>query len=191
MRSTKQVKYIEFEDQPIVLIGFMGCGKSTLGRSLARALKRDFIDLDQQIVKKAGCTVAEIFRNQGEKAFRAHETRILKTALKARSVVALGGGTATLGVNRKIISQARARIVWIDPSWRALWKRLGLMRARTRPLLWDDSKGHPKSQQAIKALWSARRAIYRQIADVHVRVQKTSTEKQTLIDLIDSMGRER
>lgn len=187
MRSTKQVKYVETYSQPIVIIGFMGCGKSTLGRRLARVLKLGFIDLDQQIVATAGCTVAEIFEKDGEKGFRRQETRALKAALKPGHIVALGGGTVSSAQNRKILAKHRAHVVWIDPSWRTLWQRLGLMNARVRPLLWNRAQNQPQSERKIKALWSRRRAIYRRAADVRMQVGNGFTEKQALTRLLGLM----
>lgn len=134
---------------PIVLVGFMGCGKSTLGRELARRAGLRFVDLDVAIEREAGLSVSEIFRLRGELGFRRLETRVLKRVLKPGVVLAAGGGLVTRVENRRLLAWGgvargrrvgvskgkrvgtvggrvgvAARVVWIDPSWKVIWARL-------------------------------------------------------------------
>src|SRR5689334_1920355 len=89
----------------IVITGFMGSGKNTVGRALAASLNCSFVDLDQQITKIEGRTANEIIRNDGEAVFRKIETQILRELLASGStgVIALGGGTWTVAENRQLI----------------------------------------------------------------------------------------
>jgi shikimate kinase len=86
---------MDFKGKPIVLIGFMATGKTTVGRLVAERLGRRFVDLDQLIEETAGGTVAELFRTAGEPAFRKAESEALRRALTmSDAVVATGGGAA-------------------------------------------------------------------------------------------------
>lgn len=118
----------------IFLIGFMGCGKSTLGRKLATKLGYDLIDLDHQIEKTTGVTVAEYFATHGEKAFRELESKTLKTFDYPKNcVVATGGGTPCFFDNIDWMNE-NGLSIYIEMTPLALAKRLekGLDK---RPLL--------------------------------------------------------
>lgn len=89
----------------IILLGFMGCGKSTIGKSVAKQLGYDFIDLDDEIEKTAKTTISKIFESKGEKYFRQLESQVLKDTLASNNkmVLALGGGTPCYNNNLKLI----------------------------------------------------------------------------------------
>lgn len=107
------------------LTGFMGCGKSTIGRLLARHLVWNFVDLDALIERHCGCAIAAIFDRDGESAFRVAETFVLRQAVqKPRTVVALGGGTLLAPANRAACRQA-ATTAWLRCSPAVLRERLG------------------------------------------------------------------
>src|SRR5882672_5846491 len=94
-------------DRPIFLVGFMGCGKTTLGRLLAAELHWDFIDLDEELIKRDGRQIKEIFRDNGEEFFRGVETAALRDmARRKRTVIALGGGTFISHENRSLIASS-------------------------------------------------------------------------------------
>ena len=79
----------------IYLVGFMGCGKSTVGRSLAQELDWDFVDLDREIQRRANMTIPEIFEAHGEEGFREREYEcLLETGHRVRTVLATGGGAS-------------------------------------------------------------------------------------------------
>ena len=85
------------EEEAIVLIGFMGSGKTTVGRELARRLQIPFVDLDSVIIEQAGMTIPEIFAREGEEGFRHRETQALESLYAVEgSVVATGGGVVTV-----------------------------------------------------------------------------------------------
>ena len=94
----------------IILIGFMGAGKSTMGKLIANKLGCSFIDTDTYIEKKEGRSIQDIFTDDGEDYFRSAETDVLRELLKAdeKYVLALGGGTPLLEENRVLIKEAEA-----------------------------------------------------------------------------------
>lgn len=140
----------------IYLVGFMGSGKSTVGRLLAERLGWDFVDLDEQIERLAGCTIATVFEEQGEAAFRDLEHRALRAQTgevhcgRAR-VVALGGGAFAFENNRRLIADSGLS-VWLDASAEALWERV--QSATHRPLAQD--------QASFTRLLESRREAYGQ-----------------------------
>src|SRR3712207_8815686 len=99
-------------DDSVAIVGYMGSGKTTLGQHLARALRLEFVDLDQAIVKSAGKGIPQIFAQHGEKHFRDLEHEALHHALDGAkpSVVACGGGAVVRPDNRKIGNSSHANI---------------------------------------------------------------------------------
>ncbi|MFW6389146.1 MAG: shikimate kinase [Marinilabiliaceae bacterium] len=127
------------QKRTIYLIGFMGSGKSTLGKVLARLLNYSFIDLDHYIEKKEGLTVAEIFSRHGEERFRALERlSIHETAQKGHAVVATGGGAPCFFDNMDFMNQ-HGTTIYLKISPENLARRLAPARAH-RPLLADKSE---------------------------------------------------
>ncbi len=138
----------------LVLVGMPGCGKSRIGELVAKLLKRDFIDLDQQVVRRAGMSIAEIFAVSGEPHFRQLE-RIAAEEAAARSavVIATGGGTI------------------IQPGAPELFRRSGLVCYIRRPVeKLQTAHGRPLSadRAAVKALYAARRSAYEAGSDFYV-----------------------
>jgi shikimate kinase len=119
---------------PVFLTGLMGSGKSTVGRLLARRLGWAWVDLDQAIEGRSGRTVAQIFRSQGEAAFRRLESKELLRQSKRRDlVVSCGGGVVLLPENRRRLKAALT--LYLAASPRVLALRLQGAQARQRPLL--------------------------------------------------------
>ena len=118
----------------VYLTGFMGAGKSVVGRELARLLRRPFVDLDAFIEREAGSNVASIFARRGETAFRKLESQALARAAKRKGViVALGGGTLLDIKNRALVART-GLLVNLSCSRAELVRRLGPVR-QSRPLL--------------------------------------------------------
>lgn len=156
--------------RPIVLIGFMATGKSTVGRLVAARLQRPFVDLDRAIEEAAGMTVPEIFETEGEAAFRTRETAVLGQVLaNADTVVATGGGAACREPNlTMMLDRGHVVALWATPE--EIVRRTG--GASGRPLL--DGADDPVT--AAKALLSQREPFYRR---AHARVDtggKTADE---------------
>ncbi|KAA5804002.1 shikimate kinase [Alkalicaulis satelles] len=149
-------------DRPVVLVGLMGVGKTTVGRRLAARLNRPFIDADEEIEAAAGRPVAEIFADFGEAAFRDGERRVIARLLESPSpmVLALGGGAFVQDEVRALV-KARAISIWLRADLDTLMSRVS-RRPGVRPLLNDDD---PRAVMA--RLMEARAPAYGQ-ADIVV-----------------------
>jgi shikimate kinase len=143
----------------VFLVGFMGAGKSTTGRALARRLSCLFADLDGRVEARFGLDVAEIFRRLGEPVFRAEETRQIAACGRYHDlVVATGGGTFVAETNRALIAGLGVS-VFLDVPWEDVLRRLPGKRAE-RPLF--------STPEAALELYRARLPFYR-AADLQVR----------------------
>ena len=151
----------------IVLTGFMGSGKSTIGRRLAKRLGWHFVDLDSHIEQRDGRNVARIFAESGEEAFRVMEADALLAALQqSRIVIALGGGALETVANRNALAAAsRARVVLLTAAFDTLYERCQQQIAAAagsslpvRPLLGE--------RESAAARLARREPIYRQSAQV-------------------------
>jgi shikimate kinase len=156
-------------DKVIVIVGFMGCGKTTVSKHLARSLNKPFIDLDARIAQFDGRSPAQIISEDGESEFREKETTILRELLGSdeRAVVALGGGAWTIAVNRELIRAFEAVAVWLDAPFDLCWERIEL-----------DCKSRPMapSRPAAERLFSERLPFYR-LADINVPVADASPKQ--------------
>lgn len=133
----------------IFLVGFMGAGKTTIGRKLAKVLKFKFIDLDKVIEKRAGATVREIFAKEGEPEFRRMEREALSQCVNLKDyVVALGGGAFVTAENREMISR-EGITVWLDCSLDVCLRRVA--SDRSRPLLADRSEMESLLQKRVSS----------------------------------------
>ena len=154
--------------KPIVLIGFMASGKSTIGKILAERLKRVFIDTDELIEKETGISISEIFKNYGEAYFRSIEkTIILKAIENPNSVVATGGGCVTQEETRKILKKMGV-VIWLNASPETVIART--QEDETRPLLNRDKENR------IYTLISEREALYRETAHYKIDANKSLEE---------------
>jgi shikimate kinase len=150
----------------LALVGSMGSGKSSVGRMAADILRFTFLDTDDVIVARAGKTIAEIFQQHGEPAFRDLERRLVaELARRTKTVVATGGGLAANDENlASLKSHALVVCLWASPE--KIWERV---RHQThRPLL-----QHPDPQTRIRELLAERAPFYRQ-ADVLINTQMRS-----------------
>ena len=135
----------------VYLVGFMGCGKSTVGKILAKELRMKFYDSDRLIERAAGKSVARFFSEKGERSFRRLERGVISRLSREKgAVVALGGGALLDPRNRRLA--AKGRLVLLSCSREELWRRLK-PRLGVRPLL---SGGRP----AFDELLRRRRGLY-------------------------------
>ncbi|MHB8735683.1 MAG: shikimate kinase [Terriglobales bacterium] len=142
---------------PLLLVGFMGSGKSTVGRRLAQRLGWHFVDLDERIETSAGAKISEIFEKRGEPAFRQVERQALEQALAEaasgrRTVLALGGGTYAQPANLEFIQQQGVVSAFLDVPVEELLTRCA--QVVNRPLFRDAA--------SFRALYDLRRPYYTQ-----------------------------
>lgn len=143
----------------LVLCGFMGCGKTSVGKRVARLIGWEFCDLDQYIEKKEGMTISEIFQKYGEKSFRQRETQAVREVAQRRDlVVACGGGTVLSEKNVAAFHRGNGIILYLQVPLAALQERL---KADTqRPLLQT-----PNRREVIARLYEERCPLYEAAAD--------------------------
>jgi len=122
-----------FAGKPIVLVGLMGAGKSTVGRRLAQRLRLPFVDADAEIELAAGMTVAEIFDKFGEPYFRDGERRVIARLIDGSPKVIATGGGAFINPDTRRLILAAATAIWLDADPAVLAERV--RRRDTRPLL--------------------------------------------------------
>lgn len=149
----------------IFLIGYMGCGKSTLGKALARRCELDFIDLDDYIEARAGKKIREIFAEEGEEAFRDMERRMLREVSadgKRDVVVACGGGTPCFAGNMELM-QSRGLTVLLAASEERLFERLKRGRHK-RPLI--AALGDSELEEFVRKQLAARMPFYSRAAEI-------------------------
>lgn len=150
----------------IVLCGFMGCGKSTVGKKLARRLDVPFVDMDQYIEAQAGRKISEIFDELGEGAFRDMEHQCARELSSAGGrVIATGGGALTFARNREALRH-NGRIILLNTPLPIIRRRLS--GDTTRPLL-----NRPDREQAMEQLYHSRLPLYREAADIVVPAKGT------------------
>ena len=158
-------------DRHLVLVGMMGSGKTTVGRAIATRLGRPLLDSDAMIEAREGRTVRDIFRSDGEDAFRLVETAVLAEALAwpEMAVIAAAGGVVLRPENRRLLHDSRARVVWLraDP---------GLLADRVkggshRPLIDDDPEA------TLRQMYDDRAEMYREVADAIVTVDNRSVNE--------------
>ena len=140
------------------LIGFMGCGKTTVGRTVASQLRFDFVDTDEWLERKAGKSISEIFTQEGEERFRAMERELVHEMVQwRRKVIATGGGLGATAENLvSLKTHSLVVCLWAPPE--LIWQRV--RKQSHRPLLQD-----PDPLARIRSLLETRRPIYSQ-ADV-------------------------
>jgi shikimate kinase len=157
----------------IYLMGFMGAGKSSLGKKLAKELQFDFYDLDDLIIEQEKQTIAEIFKNKGEPYFRKLETQVLKGTIEfEKAVIALGGGTPCRQENINWIRQ-HGYSIYLQLSVNHLTSRL-LPRKAKRPLIADLSDEEIRNFVVQKL--SEREVFYAQ-ADLRVWSSKSNLKE--------------
>jgi shikimate kinase len=144
--------------QAVALVGFMGAGKSAVGRELAAALGIPFVDTDELIVSRAG-PIATIFAERGEAGFRALEADVVTTAVSAAAdspcVLALGGGAVLSEAAREAL-KSLPHVVWLAAPSEELWARVAGEGPRVRPLAVDEP--------SFRQLLAAREPLYRTVA---------------------------
>jgi shikimate kinase len=162
----------------IFLTGFMGCGKTTVGKLLADRLGLAFVDLDSEVEKQAGLRVRQVFEGAGEIAFRQLERRALRRSLTVdQAVIATGGGTFIDDSNRRLISEAGTS-VWLNPPFEVLASRLRAQEDRERPLFDDTDQARNLFRNRLQA--------YRQ-ADIEISIDEKERPEQVVSRILSHL----
>jgi shikimate kinase len=160
----------------IILIGYRGSGKTTIGRKLADRLWQDLVDTDQLIVKKSGKAIKEIFEKDGEPHFRDLETEVVKEVAKLSEVViSLGGGAVLREENREALKAGNHKIVYLKCDPAELHRRIQADAATSlmRPSLTDLSG----TVEEVEQLAAQREPIYRSVMTAELDVTNLSPEE--------------
>jgi shikimate kinase len=159
----------------IALIGMPGSGKSTIGRQLARRLRLDFVDTDQFIEARIGCSIRDYFGREGEVAFRDVEQAVIDELTRREGVVlATGGGVVLRPANRQHL-RARCQVVYLRASPEELWRRV--RHDTSRPLLQVEDP-----LQRLREMYQVRDPLYRQTA--HFVIDTGRPSVGTLVNMI-------
>ncbi len=164
--------------RPIVLIGMMGAGKTTVGRRLAAKLGRRFVDSDEEVEKAAGMTIEEIFAARGEADFRAGEVKVIARLIKDHHIVLGTGGGAFMNPETRALVKSAAVSVWIKADFDLLFQRVS--RRSNRPLL---KTANPR--ETLQKLIDARYPTYAE-ADVTI-VSRDIPQEQVASEVIDAL----
>lgn len=163
-----------------VLVGLPGAGKTTSGRRLASRLGVPFADSDSLIEARAGVAVPDIFRDQGENAFRALEAEVIADALKTfDGVLSLGGGAVLNADTRTVLARSGVPVVLLRSSVRTLSRRVG--DGRGRPLLAENPSA------ALRRLAADREPLYREVA-THVVSTDHRTSSRVSLEIAELLG---
>jgi shikimate kinase len=161
-------------DRPVVLVGLMGVGKSTVGRRLARRLGLPFVDSDAAIEDASGYSADEVYERYGERDFRDGERRLVARLIEGDvRVIATGGGAYVDPRTRELLNE-RAITVWLDAPVDILTERTG--RRDTRPLLRNSDR-----KQTLERLSEERRPSY---AEAHIHVKSGDGAHKDVVEAI-------
>lgn len=155
----------------IYLVGFMGCGKSVIGRRLSFYLKMPYYDMDREIVRQQGMTIPEIFEKFGEPYFRALETEFLRNFRNEACIISTGGGVSINEENRKIMRRT-GLVFFLDATFEDIYTRI--KNDKNRPIVQRSTK------EELEQLFQTRRKFYR--AAGHIRVL---TEGRTIRQIVE------
>ena len=151
----------------IALVGMMGAGKTTVGRLMARRLKRRFIDSDEEIERRCGVRIPVIFDIEGEAGFRAREIQVVAELCALESIVLATGGGAVLDSESRRRLAGRGTVVYLHASPADLYQRV--RQDKNRPLL---ATADPLAK--LESLYAERDPLYREIADIVVDTGRQS-----------------
>lgn len=155
-------------EKTIVLIGLMGVGKTSVGRKLAKLINMDFIDVDEEISKAAGCSIEDIFKKYGESAFRDVEKRVMARLLSEKTRVLATGGGAIMNSRTQSLVKKSGISVWLNADINVLIQRT--KKREDRPLLKDKDHG-----TVLKKLLDERSPVYAK-ADICVDSSENGPE---------------
>ncbi|MCD8082004.1 MAG: shikimate kinase [Clostridiales bacterium] len=155
----------------VILIGFMGAGKTSVSKALAKLEQMPLIDTDEQIEAEVGMATSRIFETYGEEYFRQTETSILEKLIREtdHSVISVGGGLPVREINRKLMREL-GTVVFLNVKAETVLKRLE--GDTTRPMLYADDK-----EKRVNDLMAFRNPLYREAAQVVIDTDEKSVEQ--------------
>jgi len=151
----------------LILVGMMGSGKTTMGRTLAKHLGKTFVDSDEEIQKRTGVTIPHIFDIEGEAGFRLRESAALHALAERDNMVLATGGGAVLAEQNRLALQQNGIVIYLNASVYDLWQRT--RHDRNRPLL---QTADPYAR--LTELFQQRDPLYQQVADIVIHSGKQS-----------------
>ena len=168
------------KNRRIIIVGFMGSGKTTVAEALAHKLGCDSMDLDSFITERERRSPAEIIEQDGEIAFRDIETRTLRDALENNDarVIALGGGAWTIEANRALVAEHNCVSIWLDAPFELCWERIISSANTIRPMAPD--------RESAQNLFQVRRDSY-ELAQLRLIMSKTTAPDETVVELATSL----
>ena len=183
---SEQVLYTEKSNQPIILLGYMGCGKSTVGRLLAKHLTLPFVDMDNYLSETYGRSVPNLFLEHGEIGFRKLEKRALDDLLISTqaSVLSLGGGTPCYADNMQSVIQSTPHTFYLSPSISTLYHRLYSEKDH-RPMI-SHLTSEDKLQEFIAKHIFERKQFYEQAN--HLLSIQDETPQELVDQIIKKLG---
>ena len=158
----------------LYLIGYRGCGKSTVAPLVAKSLGRKFLDADDLVEAKADCSIAKLFAQYGEPRFRELETEVIsELAEQSQLVVALGGGAPMFESNRELMARS-GKSIWLFAETSVLWERISSDKSTLdrRPNLTDTG-----GRAEVEELLLVRNPVYEACADCKLDVGSLSPEE--------------
>jgi len=165
----------------LVLIGFMGSGKSSVGRLAAKALGFQFVDTDQLITERTGKQISEIFQTEGEESFRAQETQALEElSTRTHCVISTGGGAVLSFKNRSLLREI-GFVACLSASEEVLFERVS--RNTKRPLLQTSNP-----RETLSKLIEARGPLYAETA--HWEIDTSEISQSTAVDQLVEAAKE-
>lgn len=159
------------------LVGMPGSGKSTVGKQLARRLDCPFVDMDQMLEERLGCSIRSYFAEQGEAVFRDREAGLLAelAADGAGMVLSTGGGVVLREGNRALLRSACAPVFYLRASAEEIYRRV--RHDRKRPLLQVDDP-----QERLRTLYRERDPLYREVANYVIETRRSTV--QGLVNMV-------
>jgi shikimate kinase len=160
----------------IALVGLMGCGKTSIGRRLARKLELSFFDSDQEVEISAGCSMKEIYAVFGEDAFKSGERRVIARLLSQPAHILATGGSSILDEETQILLKEKSITVWLDADLETLVARVS--RRNDRPFIRDGNQ-----RDVLEGLINTCYPVYER-SDIHVKTYDEATN--TTVDRVIS-----
>ncbi|MGA1368440.1 MAG: shikimate kinase [Blastocatellia bacterium] len=170
-------EWLGLSGRSIYLLGFMAAGKTSVGPVLARLLNRRFLDLDQEIEVRAGCSIASLIERDGEPAFRDRETDLLRETLTEEPRVIAPGGGAILRAENRQMMKLGGITVWLDAPFELCWQRIQQDGAN-RPLARHESMAYQR--------YLDRLPLYQQ-AKVRIPVEAGTSPESLAVTILEAI----